>query len=144
MATAALTGRAGQLRFSTNLAALTTALTKVAELMDCTLTVNRKEIDVTSHDSSGYKSVLYGIMDAKLTAKVNYISTGAAQKNLAIQLLASAPLKMRASVLASTQTSKKKWEFNCIITKFEQSLPTDKQIVGTVEAIVDGAITRTS
>ncbi len=144
MATAALTGRAGALYASTNLAQATSSMTRVAELQDVTLTVNGKTIDVTSHDSSGWMENLLGIRDWKVAGKVNYISTGAGQKIFAVQLTASAPLSVRVSVAATTSKTARLWVGNGKVTKFEHSLPTDKSIVGTLELVGTGAITRTS
>lgn len=144
MPTASLTGRTGFIYFSTNLSAATSAMTKVGELNDATLTVNRKTIDVTNHDSSGYQENLHGIMDWKVSAKVNYISTQVGAKIPILQLVASAPLSVRVSVAATTSKTARLFVGNAKVTKFEQTMPTDKQEVGTIELVGTGAITRTS
>ncbi len=144
MATASITGRIGKLKFSTNLSALSSALTAVAELNDVTLTLNRKTIDVTSHDSSGFQENLAGIGDWKVTGKVNYISTGAGQSKAAQQLVSAAPLKMRVSVQATTAIAAKLYIGNAQVTRFEMGHPTDKQAIATVELVGTGPLSRTS
>lgn len=144
MATKAVTGRAGALYWSTNLSAATSAMVKVAELQDCTFTVNRKSIDVTSHDSSGFQENLYGIQDTKVSGKVNYFSTSPAVRTAVTQIIGSAPLNLRFSVAATTSKTAHFFVQNGLVTRFEHSLPTDKQIVGTVELVGTGAVTRTS
>ena len=144
MATKALPGRAGTLYFSTNLSAATSAMTKTVELRDATLTVNRKTIDVTMHDSSGWSEFLHGIADWKIAAKVNYFSTAAGLKTVVQQLVASAPLSLRASIQSTTALNKALFIGNAKVTKFEKSLPTDKEILGTIELVGTGALSRTS
>lgn len=145
MATASLTGRTGALYASTTLTAATSAMTRVAELQDVTLTVNSKTIDVTNHDSSGWMENLVGIRDWKVSGKCNYLSTGAGQKTLATTIVASGtPPSLRVSVAATTSKTAHLWIGNAKVTKWEHSLPTDKQIVGSLELVGTGAITRTS
>jgi predicted secreted protein len=144
MATKAITGRAGSLYWSTNLGAATSAMTKVAELQDCTFTVNRKTIDVTSHDSSGFQENLYGIQDTKLSGKVNYFSTSASARIPVMQIISNSPLNLRFSVASSTSKTTHLFVQTGLVTRFEHSLPTDKQIVGTIEMVGTGAVTRTS
>src|SRR5260370_31178270 len=144
MATKALPGRAGTLYFSTNLSAATSAMTKTVELRDATLTGNRKTIDVTMHDSSGWSEFLHGIAEWKIAAKVNYFSTAAGLKPVVQQLVASAPLSLRASIQSTTALNKALFIGNAKVTKFEKSLPTDKEILGTIELVGTAALSRTS
>lgn len=144
MATAALTGRRGTLYFSTALAAATSAMTKTAELRDASLDVNRKTIDVTMHDSSGWAEYLSGIADWKVTAKVNYFSTMAGLKTVVQQLIAASPLSVRVSIQSTTSLTAKLFIGNAKPVKFSKSLPTDKEIMGTLELVGTGALTRTS
>jgi predicted secreted protein len=144
MATKAITGRAGALYWSTNLSAATSAMTKVAELQDCTYTLNRKTIDVTSHDSSGFQENLYGIQDTKVSGKINYFSTSATVKTAVQQIISNAPINLRFSVAATTSKTAHFFVQTGLVTRFEHSLPTDKQIVGTVDLVGTGAVTRTS
>lgn len=144
MATASVTGRSAALYTSTNLSAATSAMNRIAELNDVTLTLSRKTIDVTSHDSSGFLENLHGIADWKASGKVNYISTGLGQKTLATQIFASAPLPVRISVAATTSKTAHLWVGNGKVSKFEMNHPTDKQSVATIEITGTGAITRTS
>lgn len=61
MATSAIPGFTGQLFASTAAATTTSPATNaVAELKDCTLTVEREEIDAFSKDSSGWDEKIYG------------------------------------------------------------------------------------
>lgn len=144
MATASVTGRSAALYTSTNLSAATSAMSRIAELQDVTLTLTRKTIEVTSHDSSGFMETLHGIADWKVGGKVNYISTGLGQKTWATQIFAASPLPVRISVAATTSKTAHLWVGNGKITKFEMAHPTDKQSVATIEVVGTGAITRTS
>lgn len=144
MATASVTGRTAVLYCSTSLAAATSAMSRVAELNDVTVTNNRKTIDVTSHDSSGFMETLYGIADWKVSGKVNYISTGLGQKTFAQQIMASVPLPVRISVAATTSKTAHLWVGNAKVTKFEMNHPTDKQSIANIELVGTGALTRTS
>jgi predicted secreted protein len=144
MASASVTGRTAALYASTSLVAATSAMTRVAELNDVTLTLNRKTIDVTNHDSSGFTENLHGIADWKVTGKVNYISTGAGQKIYAQQIFANSPLPVRVSVAATTSKTAHLWVGNAKIAKFEINHPTDKQSIANIELIGNGVITRTS
>lgn len=144
MATNSITGRLGYLYYSTNLSAATSAMSKLAELKDATFTVNRRTIDVTNHDSSGFQENLYGIQDAKVSAKVNYFSTAATLRTAVTQIISNAPLKLKYSIAATTSKTAHFFVQQGLVSKFEQTMPYDKEQVGTIELVGSGAITRTS
>ena len=141
MATASLTGRLATIRLSTASTA-TTSQTAIAELKDYTLTVNRAEIDVTSHDSSGFKEVLSGIADWAWTADVLYLSTQASQADARDALLNSQLVNI--TFKQTTANASKKFQGKMRMTQFTVGHPTNDAVVGTMAGVGHGTLTRTA
>ena len=140
MPSAALTGRLGELRFSTASTA-TTAQTKLAELRDYVLTIEADMIDVTSHDSSGWKENVYGTRRWSWTAELAYLSTQAAQADVRDALLNNQQLN--ATFKQSTSNTTKKYQGKTRVTQFTAGHPTNDAVLGTMAGEGTLAITRT-
>jgi len=148
MATAGLTGRKAILRASTAAASTaTTSQTAFAELQNYTLTVSSDVIDVTSHDSAGFKEVLQGIRSWSWSADLIHISTGAGQGALRAALLttaaAGAPL-VNISFMQTTATASKKFVGKTRLTGFEVSHGTNDAVLGKMSGVGSGALARTA
>lgn len=146
MATAAITGRKAYIRASTASASTaTTSQTALAELQNYTLTVNADTIDVTSHDSAGWKEVLTGIRNFSWSADLVYLSTGAGQGALRAALLTSAaagPGLVNITFMQTTATNAKKYQGKTRLTSFELTHDTNNAVLGKMSGVGSGALTR--
>lgn len=148
MATAAITGRKAILRASTAAASTaTTSQTALAELQNYTLTVTSDVIDVTSHDSAGWKEVLSGIRSFSWSADLVYVSTGAGQGALRAALLstaaAGAPL-VNISFMQTTAVNAKKYVGKTRLTGLEVAHGTNDAVLGKLSGVGHGALARTA
>lgn len=145
MATAALTGRLARIRASTAAASTaTTSQTALAELQNYTLTVNGDVIDVTSHDSSGWKEVLTGIRSWSWSADVVYLSTGAGQGALRANFVGATPALLNITFLQTTTLTAKKYQGKTRLTSFELSHGTNDAILGKMSGVGSAALARTA
>lgn len=147
MATAALTGRLARIRASTAAASTaTTSQTALAELQNYTLTVSADTIDVTSHDSSGWKETLTGIRSWTWSADVVYLSTGGGQGALRSNLVTGAgpTIPLNITFLQTTTLTAKKWQGKTRLTSFELSHGTNDSILGKMSGVGTAALTRTA
>lgn len=145
MATAAITGRKAYIRSSTAAASTaTTSQTAWAEILDYTLTVDREEINVTNHDSSGWHENLSGIATWNFSARVNYVSTGAGQGALRAHLLGTNPGLVNITFMATTSVTAKKYQGKVRLTNWAQENPTDGAVTGPISGVGSGALTRTA
>ena len=87
MATAALQSRLGLIALST--AASAGGSGAIAELRNCTLTVSRDMIDVTSNDSSGWRNVIPGTASWTARAEALYVPSTSATQYLLRNALSS-------------------------------------------------------
>lgn len=143
MATAALLGRGGQVRFSTSSTA-TSSQTKIAELRNYTLTVDGDVIDVTNHDSSGWREILQGTRSWNLDAEVIYLSTGAGQSIARIEFTTSNPVLGHLSLCQTTATNTKLWKGRARITGFTINHDTNDAVLGTLKFAGSGSLARTA
>lgn len=141
MASAALLGRGGSIRFSTSSTA-TSSQTKIGELRNYTFTVDGDVIDVTSHDSSGWREILQGTRSWTVDAEVIYLSTGAGQSIARIEFTTSNPILGNLSLLQTTATNAKLWKGKARITGFTVNHDTNDAIVGTLKFAGSGGLTR--
>jgi len=144
MASAGTVGRRAFLYWSSASSKATTSQTKIAELQDFTFTADRDLIDVTSHDSSGWKESLPGTFKGSWTAKVVYLSTGAAQGAMRKVFLGALPAMSAISILATSFTSKHKYTGLTRLSGFTMTAATDNAVLGDLKGEISGALTRTS
>lgn len=142
MPTNALSGRSAYLRFS-SASSQTTAQAQMAELRNFTLRVNGATIDVTNHDSSGWEENLVGIRNWDWDADCNWLSTGTAQGALR-QSLIDADANIFVTFKFTTSNTAKKFQGKTRLTGFEQSAPTDAEVLGRFSGRGNGAIVRTA
>ena len=143
MASAALHGRFASLRVSTASTA-TTAQTALAELQNYTVTVEGDYIDVTSHDSSGWREGLNGTRRWSWEAEVVYLSTGAGQLVLRPEFTTATPGLVNVTFKQTTSNTAKLWKGKTRITGFDISHPTNDAILGTIRGEGSGSLTRTA
>lgn len=143
MASAALHGRFASLRVSTASTA-TTAQSAIAELQNYTLTVEGDYIDVTSHDSSGWREGLNGTRRWSGEAEVVYLSTGVGQAALRTEFSTSNPGLVNATFKQTTSNTTKLWKGKVRITGFDLSHPTNESILGSIRFEGSGPLTRTA
>ena len=143
MATAAVTGRKAYIYWSTASSKATSAQTKIAELTDYTLTVDRPVIDVTNHDSSGFAESLSDVAKITWDAKMNYLSTGV-QGSARAFVLGVNPGLGAISFLLTTSITAHKYAGKTRITGFTQTNPTKGEVGGTIKGEISGPLTRTS
>lgn len=140
----AITGRLAYIYASTDTTQTgTSQQTKILQLQDYTLTVDRKVIDVTNHDSSGYDESLSGTVKLTWDAKVVYFSTGAGQKALRSALLGTNPTAYPISLLQTSKTSAHKYTGVTRLTGFTVSHPTENAVLGTLKGEFSGKVTWT-
>lgn len=145
MASVAQTGRLAQIYSSTTLASTaTSSQTRWLNLQDYTLTLDRNEIDVTSHDSSGFHDNLSGIAKWSWDAKVVYASTAAGQGALRAYVLGSNPGLVNISFLQSTAKTTQKYQGKTRITGFTVTHGTDNAVLGTIKGVGSGPLVRTA
>lgn len=145
MPSASIPGRKAYIRSSTVLASTaSTSQTAMAELTDYTLTIDRNEIDVTNHDSSGWHENLSGILKWSFSANMNYLSTGAGQGNLRAAILGTNPALVPISFLQTTSATAKKYVGKARLTAFDVKHPTDGEVTGTISGVGSGALVRTA
>ena len=145
MATVAQTGRLAAIYSSTAIASTaTTSQTKWLGLQDYTLTLDRDEIDVTSHDSSGFHDNLSGIAKWSWDAKIVYASTGAQQGALRAMVLGTNPALVPISFAQSTSKTAQKYVGKTRITGFSVSHGTDNAVLGTMKGVGSGPLVRTA
>lgn len=143
MASAALHGRFGSIRLSTSSTA-TTAQTAIAELRNYTLTVEGDYIDVTSHDSSGWREGLNGTRRWSWTADVVYLSTGAGQAIYRPEFTTSNPGLVNVTFKQSTSNTAKLWKGKTRLTGFTANHDTNDAVLGTLTGEGSGALTRSA
>ena len=147
MATAAITGRKAFIRASTAAASTaTSSQTALAELQNYTLTITADSIDVTSHDSSGWKETLTGIRSFSWSADLIHISTGAGQGALRAALLttiAAGPGLVNITFMQSTSITAKKYQGKTRLTGFEHTHGTNDAVLGKMSGIGSGSLKRT-
>lgn len=145
MASASITGRKAYIRSSTAAASTaTTSQTAWAEILNYTLTVERDEIDVTNHDSSGWHENLSGIAKWTLSGNMNYLSTGAGQGALRAHILGTNPGLVNVTAMATTSATAKKYQGKLRLTGFAQENPTDGAVTGSISGVGSGALVRTA
>ena len=145
MASAAIPGRLAYLRASTAAASTaTTSQTQITELKNYVLTVAANEIDVTSHDSSGWKETLTGTRSWSWTADLVYLSTGPMQGALRANLLGATPALLNISFKQSTSNSAKKYQGKTRLTGFELSHEQDSEVLGKLSGVGSGILVRTA
>ena len=145
MATAAIPGRLASLRASTAAASTaTSSQTALAELKNYTLTIDTTPIDVTNHDSSGWKEHIHGIRSWSWTADLVYLSTGAGQGALRANLLGATPALINVTFKQSTSNTSKKYQGKTRVTSFDLNTATDDAVLGTMSGVGNGALTRTA
>ena len=138
----AITGRLAYIYASTDTTkTATTAQAKMLQLTDYTLTVDRKVIDVTNHDSSGYDESLSGTMKLTWDAKVVYFSTGAGQQALRSAVLGTNPNAYPISLLQTTKTSAHKYTGVTRLTGFTATHDTNNAVLGTLKGEFSGKVT---
>lgn len=141
MATASILGRGGSIRFSTS-SSQTTAQTKIAELRTYTLTVEGDIIDVTNHDSTGWRETLQGTRSWTVDAEVNYLSTGAGQGIIRIEFTTTNPVLGYVSLLQTTATNAKLWKGRARITGFTVNHDQNDAVLGNLTFAGSGGLTR--
>ena len=141
MASAAILGRGGSIRFSTSSTA-TTAQTKFAELRTYTLTVEGDTIDVTNHDSTGWQETLQGTRNWKVDCELNYLSTGAGQSLARIEFTTASPTLVHLSLLQTTATNAKLWKGRARITGFTITHDQNDAVLGNMSFAGSGGLTR--
>lgn len=145
MASAAITGRKAYIRSSTAAASTaTTSQTAWAEITDYTLSIERSEIDVTNHDSSGYHENLSGLLKWSGSGNLNYISTGAGQGALRAHVLGINPITVNMTFLATTSLTAKKYQGKARVTAFDQKNPTEGEVTGSISWVGSGPLVRTA
>jgi len=145
MPTASVTGRKAYIRSSTAAASTaSTSQTLWAEITDYTLTVERAEINVTNHDSSGFHENLSGIATWRWSGDVNYLSTGAGQGALRQHVLGVNPITVNITFQQTTTVTAKKYQGKTRITMFDVKHPTDGAVTGTIAGIGTAALARTA
>lgn len=144
MPTAALTGRLGSIRSSTNAASTaTTSQTVLGALRNYSITVDRDVIDITNHDSSGWFEGISGIARWRGTADLVYVSTGL-QGGLRRVELGANPGALPFTFKQSTSNTAKKYQGKAFITSFEVNHQTDNAVLGTIAFVGHTALVRTS
>ncbi len=143
MASAGMHGRFASIRVSTASTA-TTAQTAIAELRNYTLTVEGDTIDITSHDSSGWRELLNGTRRWSWEAEVIYLSTGAGQVVVRPEFTTANPGLVNISFKQSTSNTAKLWKGKTRLTGFDINHDTNDAVLGTMRGEGSGSLTRTA
>jgi len=140
MASSAIPGFEGHVFVSTDGG---TTFTKLCELREVTLTVERDTIDVTSHCSNGWKDNITGNAMWNASADALYVQTDAPQNALWDALISRDSLLFQFIPKGeNAQTGDQIWQGTGIITSYELSLPNDDASAVSVEILGQGEIQR--
>lgn len=115
---------------------------KIAKLDNFNFTVNEEPIDITNHDSSGWKATLAGIRNASFTAETFEPTTGAVLIDIRAALTGASTLFIAVGL--TTSTSAKKWTGWGRITTLGYGAPTAGALVKNIAGEFTGALTYTS
>lgn len=122
------------------------AYTKIAELRDVTLTVERDVIDVSSHSSSGWKDNILGLAQWSASAEALYVHSDAKQDSLYNALVDpdNNVLTFRFVPEGSVGVvgTHEKWEGQGIITSWELASPNDNASAVSISILGVGALVK--
>lgn len=141
MATAAIPGFQGQVMVSTD----GVNYTKLCELREVTITVERDTIDATSHCSAGWKENILGNAQWSASADALYVDGDANQTAVYDALINRTDLYFKFQPTGETpQAGDTLWSGIGIITSWELSLPNDDAAAVSVEILGKGALTKST
>lgn len=138
----AIPARKAYLR-SSSASSATTSQVVMAELVDFTFTVEEDNIDVTSHDSSGWVESIIGLRRASWDANANYLSTGVGQGALR-QSLIDGDATLYVSFQATTSPTAKKFQAKTRLTAFTMAADTQSEVKGSFRGVITGPVVRTA
>lgn len=137
MATAAIAGYKAKLYVSTDGG---NTYNLVGEVRNLTLRVEADNIDVTSHDSAGWREFIQGLKQWTATAEALYVDTNAQQDAVYAALTGGTVIDLR--IYAEEASGKEQWEGEARVTSWELSGPNDDAAVVNLEFQGTGALTK--
>jgi len=112
----------------------------VGEIRDVTLTLSLETIDVTSHDSAGWKESIPGAGSWSASGEALYVAADAAQSAVYSALVDKQKVKFRFEPQAGS--GKPKYEGDGIITSWEVSGPNTDAAAVSLEIEGTGALAK--
>lgn len=108
-----------------------TTKTKLAEMREAEFTVETDAIDVTSHDSEGWREFIAGLSQWGITAERLYTPDKATQGDLWVMMLSKAKIDIyfRPKDLAGDI----QWQGKAILINHSESNPNDDAAMNSVE-----------
>lgn len=139
MATNALAGYKGFLTTST---ATGGTATRVAEIMDWTMSVEHNEIDATSHDSSGTREVIQGVDMWNGSAELLHVQSEATHQELFDVLVGKTLIDFEFVPTGSTADGS--YSASGFITGYELSAPGEDALGASLSFVGSGQLVRNS
>ncbi|MFW6079004.1 MAG: phage tail tube protein [Gemmatimonadota bacterium] len=134
MASSAISGHKAKLHIMTQDS--TEAAVEIGELRNFTLTVEAEEIDVTSHDSSGWRERIYGLRTWGLDGEALYVDDNTGQDQIR-EALSSETVK---TITVVPTTGDKNWQGDAIATSWDLGGPNDDAAITNFSVVGTGAI----
>lgn len=141
MATAAISGAYGAFLIRESGAG---SDTRVAEIVDWTISVTRQDVNATSKDSAGWEEALPGYRSATWTATARY-NASASQAKLWTALLGDTATvwNLTGKFDTNAASGSDRYSGTCFVTKFDVTSPDGAEVVElSLEGKFTGAVTK--
>ena len=139
MASNGIAGYKGVLALSTANAG---TMSDIAEIRDFTIDQQMSEIDVTTHDSSGYRDVVAGIVSWSGSATLNHVQTSTDHKGIWDVL--NGKTQVDAEFYPTGSSSDGYYSGDIYITNYSINSPNEDALTASFSFVGTGAITRSS
>lgn len=117
--------------------------TKIGEMKDVTISIQRDQIDVSSHSTAGWKENIAGLAQWSANASYIYVEGDVAQEVLYDAFINYAPLYFKFAPRGdATQSGQNIWVGWGIVTSWDISGPNNDAVMSNVQIQGQGALDR--